>query len=53
LIDEPDARRAFEAYLLEILSDFQVTIPNSAPSRGRIRRRHRHLEPATRKFTTR
>jgi len=32
LIDELDrADEAFEAYLLEILSDFQVTIPNSAP----------------------
>jgi len=32
LIDELDrADEAFEAYLLEILSDFQITIPNSAP----------------------
>jgi MoxR-like ATPase len=39
LIDELDrADEAFEAYLLEILSDFQVTIPNSAPSRRRSRR---------------
>jgi MoxR-like ATPase len=34
LIDELDRTdEAFEAFLLEVLSDFQVTVPNSAPSR--------------------
>ncbi len=38
LIDELDRTdEAFEAYLLEVLSDFQVTCPNLARSRRRRR----------------
>jgi MoxR-like ATPase len=48
LIDELDrADEAFEAYLLEILSDFQVTIPELGTVRARRRTADRdpHLEP--------
>ena len=39
LIDEIDrADEEFEAFLLEILSDFQVTVPRSARSAPSIRR---------------
>ena len=39
LIDELDrADEEFEGYLLELLSDFQITIPSSARSRRRPRR---------------
>ena len=47
LIDELDrADEAFEAYLLEILSDFQVTIPELGTVKApHAADRHRHLEP--------
>ena len=47
LIDELDrADEAFEAFLLEILSDFQVTIPGARHGEGAAAAdRHRHLEP--------
>ncbi len=45
LIDELDrADDEFEAFLLEVLSDFTVTVPSSARSRRRSRRRRHHLE---------
>ena len=49
LIDEIDrADEEFEAFLLELLSDFQVTIPEIGTSRPRCRRCHHHLEPHAR-----
>ena len=47
LIDELDrADEAFEAYLLEILSDFQVTHPRTRHREGAASAdRHHHLEP--------
>ncbi len=47
LIDELDRTdEAFEAFLLEILSDFQVTIPELGTIKAsRAADRHHHLEP--------
>ncbi len=47
LIDELDrADEAFEAFLLEILSDFQVTDPGARHREGAAAAdRHHHLEP--------
>jgi MoxR-like ATPase len=45
LIDELDRTdEAFEAFLLEMLSDFQVTVPELGyhPGRGAAHRRHHH-----------
>ena len=49
LIDEIDrADDEFEAFLLEFLSDFQVSIPSSARSRGAAPARRGDLEPDAR-----
>ena len=54
LIDEIDRTdEAFEAFLLEVLADFQVTIPSSAPSRPRIRRSWSSPPTAPARCTTR
>jgi MoxR-like ATPase len=46
LIDELDRTdEAFEAFLLEVLSDFQVTIPELGTSIGGAADRRDHLEP--------
>ena len=47
LIDELDrADEAFEAYLLEVLSDFQITIPETRDDQGgRAADRDHHVEP--------
>ena len=50
LIDELDRTdEAFEAFLLEVLSDFQVTIPGTRHDQGRAAAdRHHHLQPHAR-----
>ena len=50
LIDELDRTdEAFEAFLLEVLADFQVTIPELGTDQGRAAAdRHHHLEPHAR-----
>ena len=45
LIDEIDrSDDEFEAFLLELLSDFQITIPESDHRRARSADRDHHLE---------
>jgi len=49
VIDELDRTdEAFEAFLLEVLADNQVTIPKWVPSRQSIADHRHHLEPHAR-----